>query len=234
MYVGINKYFISNFKLCNEETVSIILTLLPEMGLTAATNMTTKIINTFKPKKVFMVGICGGVKGAVELGDIIIASTSWDYGCGKIKPKSNTSSGYYSFEASPNQISISPHITNIIKISTNDILDDLTKKWNLSHVDRPMSPKIHIGPMPSGASVICDTTLFNEIIRPQHRKCLGLDMETYGVYYATQHTSTVSTMFLSIKSVSDYADVEKNDNYHNFCCYISANLLKECLYNNLI
>lgn len=226
-------YFVTGIELLSGEKNNILLTLLPEMGLTASSNMTTKIIQEFSPKKIFMVGICGGVKGSVNLGDIIVANTSWDYGCGKIKPKLSSEKGYYCFEASPHQISISPNMADNLKFSTSDIIEKITQKWNIHHVDKPLNPKLHIGPMPSGASVICDTELFNEIIKPQHRKCLGLDMETYGVYYSSQHTTTASIDFLSIKSVSDYADTEKNDDYHKFCCFASASFLKECLINEL-
>ncbi len=229
-----NTYFVSNIPLYSGKNVSLVLALMSEMGLTAATNITTKIIQKFSPKKVFMVGICGGVKGSVELGDIIVANTTWDYGCGKIKPKSSNNDGYYSFEASPNQISISPDTADNLKFSANEIIEKISQEWNSSHQDKPIHPKLFIGPMPSGASVICDTTLFNEIIKPQHRKCLALDMETYGVYYSVKNTSTNSIEFLSIKSVSDFADNDKNDNYHNICCYLSANFLKECLLNELL
>lgn len=227
-----NIYFLSNIIVNEGVTQSILLSVLPEMGLTAAANLTTRIIDKFHPSKVLMAGICGGVKKMVQIGDLIIASNSWDYGSGKIKPAKEKNGHYYSFEASPNQISVSN--LNALKLSTSGIIEKITNEWNKFHMDMPMNPKLHIGPMPSGASVICDPELFNEIIRPQHRKCLALDMETYGVYYSSANTTQSPIRFLSIKSVSDYADEEKNDKYHSFCCYLSASFLKECIYNNLI
>ena len=88
--------------------------------------------------------------------------------------------------------------------------------------------------MPSGASVICDSALYEQIIRPQHRKCLGLDMETYAIYYASKNTVEHGISFLSIKGVSDFADVAKDDSYHNLCCYLVANFTIECLKNGLL
>ena len=226
-------YFLTYSTSKNGKKYSIILSLIPEIGLTSASNLTTKIINKFYPKKVFMVGICGGVKGTVKLGDLIIANTSWDYGSGKIKPVNGKDVHYYEFEPSPHQISINPNYTSL-KFSTVSIVKEIVKEWNNHHLDNPMNPKVHIGPMPSGSSVICDEALFTEIIRPQHRKCLGIDMETYGVYYACTNSSNSSIEFLSIKSVSDFADEEKNDDYHEFCCYLSASFLKKCLDNELV
>lgn len=226
-------YYFTHAKNKDGQAYVILLTILSEMGLTAASNSTTKIINTFSPKKIFMVGICGGVKGEVELGDLVIANTSWDYGSGKIKPANGKSGHYYEFEPSPNQISISP-IYNNLKHSTSEVIEKITSDWNNHHRNKPMSPKLHYGPMPSGASVICDEALFTEIIRPQHRKCLALDMETYGVYYACNNSTTSRIDYLSIKAVSDFADQEKNDDFHEFCSYLSASYLKICLDSGLL
>lgn len=226
-------YLFTSFISKSGQAHSILLTVLSEMGLTAATNQTTKIINEFSPQKVFMIGICGGVKGKVNIGDLVIAKTSWDYGSGKIKPAKEKSGQYYDFESSPNQISINPKYNNL-QYSTASEIQAILTEWNDHHRDNPMSAKIHCGPMPSGASVICDEALFKEIIKPQHRKCLALDMETYGVYFSCINSAILGLDYLSIKAVSDFADEEKNDNYHEFCCYLSANYLRSCIDNGLL
>ncbi len=211
-------------------TKKVLLAKLSEMGMTAASCITTKIIKTFSPQKIYMVGICGGVRGKVDIGDIIIASNTWDYGSGKIKQKEDaTKNGYYDFEASPNHISSSISNIDNIKLLTESIISEVTNDWNKEHKSNTIMPKIHISPMPSGASVICDETLFNEVIRPQHRKCVAIDMETYGVYFAATKSTKKNIGFLSIKCVSDYADKEKNDDYHESCCFTSANFLFKCM-----
>lgn len=227
-------YFVTNFITNNGHSKRILLTQLPDMGMTAASNTVTKVMLNFNPKSVYMVGICGGVRNEVELCDIIVATQTWDYGSGKIMPKSDTSKSYYSFEASPKQIGLKPEIINNLTYSSEEILKKVVKDWNDKHQDKPLAPNLKFSPMPSGASVICDPALFEEIIKPQHRKCKGLDMETYGVYYAVENTSTEPINFVSIKSVSDFADTEKGDNYHEECCYLSSNFLKECIYNEIL
>ena len=216
-------------------TKKVLLAKLSEMGMTAASCITTKIVKSFSPQKIYMVGICGGVRGKVDIGDIIVASSTWDYGNGKIKEKEDTSqNGYYDFEASPNQISSSISNIDNIKLLTENILSDVTNDWNKEHKSNTIMPKIHISPMPSGASVICDETLFNEVIRPQHRKCVAIDMETYGVYFAATKSTRKNIDFLSIKCVSDFADKEKNDDYHESCCFTSANFLFRCMIEGIL
>ena len=219
---------------CDEEDKLILVTQLPEMGMPAASNTVTKLIMRFNPDKLFMVGICGGVKGKVELGDVIIASSSWDYGNGKITPNTDDEKTYYKFEAEPHQIGAETGTISLMRDHANGILREVENEWNAKNENDMISSKIHISPLPSGASVIADDKLFNEIIKPQHRKCVGLDMETYGFYYAVKNTYNRNYEFLSIKSVSDFADSDKNDDYHKKCCFISARFLRKCLEKGIL
>ncbi len=227
-------YFVTNIITNKGCSKKILLTQLPDMGMTAASNATTKIILNFNPKCVYMVGICGGVRNEVKLCDIIVATQTWDYGSGKIMPKVDNGRSYYSFEASPKQIGPKPEIINNLTYCSKEMLNSVVESWNEIHPDKHLTSNLKFCPMPSGASVICDPALFEEIIKPQHRKCKGFDMETYGVYYAVQYTSTKPIDFISIKSVSDFADTEKDDNYHEACCYLSSNFLKECIMREIL
>ncbi len=208
----------------NDLNKKIVLVMLPEMGMTAASCFTTKLLLLFQPKQIYMVGICGGIKGEIELTDVIVASASWDYGSGKIKPRSAENT-YYELEPSPNQVGINASIASEIRTYKDEIIGEIISEWKALYPDKHIAPKVYLSPMPSGAAVICDETVFSELIRPQHRKCVGLDMESYGVYFASKYCVKETIDFLSIKSVSDFADIEKNDNYHDICCFISSRFL---------
>jgi nucleoside phosphorylase/CheY-like chemotaxis protein len=221
----IYQYTIANI---NDSPKTIVLAMLPEMGMTAASCFTTKILQLFHPNQVYMIGICGGIKGEVELTDLIVASSTWDYGSGKIKPKL-TDNTYYELEPSPNQIGINASIGSEIRTYKDEIISQVIFEWNSLHPEATISPKVYLSPMPSGSAVICDEAVFSELIRPQHRKCVGLDMETYGVYFASSYCLKETVDFLSIKSVSDFANIEKNDDYHSTCCFISSRFLKKFL-----
>lgn len=228
-----SSYFLSEIMI-NDVCNTVLLVKLPEMGMTAASNITTKVIKNFSPQKVFMVGICGGVKGKVDLGDLIVASQSWDYGSGKIITNPNANNKYYLFEAEPNVISINPNIKDKMDNLSQNVFEQVVNNWNNENKSNTISPKLHISPMPSGSSVISDDKLFKEIIKPQNRKCCGIDMETYGIYYAVKNSTNKNIDFLSIKGVSDFADQDKNDDYHEKCCYLSVNFLKLCLENGIL
>lgn len=205
---------------------NILLVKLPEMGISAASCFTTKIIKTFSPNQIYMIGICGGIKEEVNLGDIIVANCSWDYGSGKIKPpKDEDENKYYELEASPNQVSINPITVSVINTYKDKIIAEIKEEWKAMYPDDDIAPSLHIGPMPSGAAVVSYDAIFAQLIKPQHRKCLGLDMETYGVYFAIKNTTNNVVDFCTVKCVSDYANAEKNDDYHKVCCFTSAKFI---------
>ena len=211
---------------------TLVLLKLPEMGMISASCITTKAIDIFSPQTVFMIGICGGVKGKVELTDLVIADKSWDYGSGKTNPLDDSN---YSLESAPNQIPVSPYFISKIEREKDEIMREIIEEWNSRHSERDhINPKIHTAPMPSGASVVCDEKMIKAIIQPQHRKVVALDMETYGVYFATRHSSIPNINCVSIKSVSDFANSEKNDNYHEACCFISSKFLVKLIMRNFL
>src|SRR5262249_27992365 len=61
-----------------------------EMGMPATACLAMKVIQHFHPKYLFMGGITAGV--GAEFGDVIVADQAWDYGSGKIKTQTDSTS----------------------------------------------------------------------------------------------------------------------------------------------
>ena len=51
-------------------------------------------------------------------------------------------------------------------------------------------------------------------------------MEIYGLYSAVENTSGEKPKVFALKSVCDFADVDKDDDYQTYCSYMSANVLR--------
>ena len=83
-------------------------------------------------------------------------------------------------------------------------------------------PRILPGPVASGASVVADGETIEDIKRTQHRKLLGLDMESYAVYAAAKDISPPRPIFFSAKAVCDHADPKKSDDYQDYAAFVSA------------
>ncbi len=198
------------------------------MGMPAAATTTTKVINYFNPRYVVMVGIAGGRKEEVNIGDVIIASNSYDYGSGKWKTNEMTKE--LEFEADPDMITVSPEIMNIVSKDFTEILNELKEQWRIdARQDIKTVSNVHIGPLASGAAVIQVPDILKNYIKPHARKFKGIDMETYGVYYACREAFKPRPEFISIKSVSDYADSEKGDDYQKYGAFLSANIFYSLL-----
>ena len=220
-------YHITEKKVGNKK-IRLVLARQRVMGMSAAATTTTKVINIFNPHYVVMVGIAGGRKDEVCIGDVIVAGNSYDYGSGKWK--SNEETQKIEFEADIDMITVSSEILDIFSKDFSSILNELREQWRrTTHQDVNIFSKVHIGLLASGAAVIQVPEILNNYIKPHARKFKGVDMETYGVYYACREAFKPRPEFVSIKSVSDYADPEKGDEFQAYCAFLSANILYKLL-----
>ena len=60
------------------------------------------------------------------------------------------------------------------------------------------------------------------LLKSQHRKLTGIDMETYGVYSAADEAPLPQPSVFALKSVCDFADERKNDDFQAYAAYTSA------------
>lgn len=219
----VNLYYIREYENKAGKKLKVLLTSLPKMGMVPTADITHRIINQFEPYCIIMSGICGGNKGEVKIGDIVIAEKAWDYGSGSMKPKED-GSGEILFEPAPDQISADQMIIREFrKYSLDDsIVAYIQKQCDTSKFDR--SIKIKIGGMATGAAVIKNEAFVDKYIATSHRKYLGIDMETYGLYYAAKNFVDRKVKYLSIKSVSDGADLNKSNEFQEYCAKLAANL----------
>lgn len=213
------------------------------MGMVCATNLCDRLIQLFQPRCVIMSGICAGRKGAVKLGDVIVANQAWDYGSGSIQ----TDNEQIEFEPAPEYRPF--HILNENCFDFYDsILGQLkqniyntaitVKDFELAKIadeESHRNTKIYQGAMASGAAVIKSEQFTNKFIKRQNRKYFGIDMETYGVYYAASKSRNSDAMqYFSIKCVSDLADEHKGDTFQAYCAALSAELVLRYIQENLV
>lgn len=222
----------------NGKVKTIIAASADQMGMTASSYLATKMILYFKPKYIFMAGICAGVKDReLGYGDIIIAEQSWDYGSGKMVEKKSSEDAHglsdIIFELDLRPIQLDSELKAKIasfQMSHGSLIDRIQNDWPGNTPRTKLQSKL--GPLASGSYVISSEETLGEI-RLQQRKLLGIEMETYGVYYAAAHGPKPQTMAISIKSVADYGDGSKNDLYQKYAAYTSANYIYYFIVNEL-
>lgn len=214
----------------HNKSKKIVAARLPEMGMIAASVSTIKLIDQFHPHFLAMTGIAAGVKEKVNFGDILIADRSWNYGSGKI----TESNGIRKFHPDTDQLSIDTEIRSQISVlrSNEELLHKI--RQNFPTQERPDTVlKAHIGHVASGAAVL-ESLSDLELIKSHQRNLLGIDMEIYGMYYAADNYSTqIKPKTFAIKSVSDFADTQKNDKCQEYASWTSAAFLRAWIYTQL-
>lgn len=208
-------YFTGNFEK-GPKKLRVVSVCCPQMGMVPTAVVAMRLISHFCPKLFIMTGIAGGC-GDAAMGDLIVANPSWDYDSGKFKE----SSGVITFSPDPRQISIDPGIHSRLQtlISDSTFLHGLQKKWP---AEKPAAvPKLFIGPLGSGGAVVSANEKVREI-QAHSRKMIGLDMETFGFYFACQNSIKPTPLFFSVKSVSDFADKKKGDHFQKYAAFLAA------------
>jgi nucleoside phosphorylase/CheY-like chemotaxis protein len=212
------EYFNANI-IENNKNISFVAASCLQMGMTAAAVLSMKMIHSFRPKYIIMTGIAAGIEGKCEYGDILVSELSFDYSCGKITIDLNNEK---KFQPDYKTIELSRDLLEDIQSckAKRLFVDEIKDKWQ---GDKPKtSIEVHVGPLASGGSVVEDTSSISEI-KNHARKLIGIDMETYGVFYAANNCSKPKPLgAMSIKSVSDFANPNKSDGYQKYASYTSA------------
>ncbi|MFX0136502.1 MAG: hypothetical protein ACFFDN_22875 [Candidatus Hodarchaeota archaeon] len=188
-----------------------------QMGLTASAVYSTRMIDIFKPKYLVMTGIAAGYPDKTRLGDVIVANPVWDWGNGKWAVKD----GKITFLPEPKQIPLDPILRNKFNqmADNKQILFKIKQKWPANSPEYDLSLKV--GPVASGSAVLADGAHI-EWIKKQNRKICAIEMETYSIYTAAFETPDPKPKPFSIKSVVDYANSSKSDDFHCYAAYTSV------------
>lgn len=207
-----------------------------EMGMAAASNLTSKIIRYFQPKYIIMVGIAAGI-GDGNYGDIIVPSIIWNYSSGKYV-EAEEKDGKTGIEFIPDAFSVEADVDSVEMLKLGNyqsVLKTIQEQFqHANYIKYESKLDIIVGPFACGSAVVANEQIVDEIIRAHSRKTIGLDMESYGMIYAAKHCSGVKPKALCFKSISDFADRKKDDKYQDYAAYTSANFAMYFVKNHLL
>lgn len=193
-----------------------------DMGMVHAAITTTNALRVFKPKLTTMTGICAGIEGQVNLGDIIIGNQTFDYGSGK----------YIDGKLIPHPTPVAPPnwLMQLLEAcSAQPKIKELIKQ-NYSGVAPAWPLSIRHGSIGSGSAVVADDRIAKQATQTD-RALYAIDMEAYGVALAASSAATTRSKFpcFVVKGVVDFAGIHKNDTYHEYGAYVSAMYLRRFL-----
>ncbi len=190
----------------------------PCQGGDAATWITTRLAEQYKPYSVIMVGFCAGNRGMLNYGDVVIASSTVRHDFGKLSnPKVKRRSASqpdrslkFEHRFQPEKI----HAGLSVRLGQH-IKDNYSKRGRR----RPF--KVAFGVMSTGNQVVRMSGVFDYLAQriarsltgdEQDRTLTALEMEGHAVAYAANRSGI--PLWLIVKGVSDYAGARKTDKYH--------------------
>jgi nucleoside phosphorylase len=200
------------FYLCQTKSgVSVAATCALGMGQLNAALATKDIIDKWRPKKVLLVGIAGGLGSDVQLGDVVVSEQVVDYELGKIAAGG-----------------VEPRWS--VYRSDPVLLDRLRNfqdpEW-LSGIAVPrpdggaeMVPRITHGVVLSGNKVIADEKTAGALASVWKRAA-AIEMEGAGIA-AALHQMKNAPSFIVIKGICDKADSKKGDDWQPYAAEAAA------------
>lgn len=146
-------------------------------------------------------------------GDVVVPNIVWNYAAGKfVSPdKADITFGDLGFLPRSTYASIPEEIMPYIKRAVDS-------EENQCHV--------YIGPMACGSTVVANRIILEKQVHSQLHSTVGLDMESYGVVYAAYHATKPKPVPIIVKSVCDFANNDKSDDYQKFAAYTSCQFAK--------
>lgn len=220
----VNTYYVGNLyegKKCKK----VVTVQLSDMGMVSAAVSTMNLAKHYNPRYMIIVGIAAGI-GEHNHGDILIPKEVWNYSSGKLCEKD----GEFLFKPDPKVIPLDAKILELIRKDYSEVLLKIKKEW-------PGRIENYINicdlPMACGTMVVANKELVEEHIIAHFRKSSGLDMESYGVFFAARSLCDSHPIAICIKSISDFADNDKGDSYQPYASYVSANFTKHLILNVL-
>lgn len=211
----------------NEKEISIVSAEQSNMGMVEASILSTKIIMNFHPQYLIMPGIAAGIRKN-HYGDIMFPNAVYDYSSGKF---SSNEDDKIEFEPDPKFCTLSQDIIEKSKQNFSEILDKIKGNFTGEKPSDSLS-LIADGPLACGSAVIANKLVVDGMVKTHVRKVIGLDMESYGVFRACEILDS-NCKPICIKSICDFADKGKNDQYQSYAAYTSAAFTKYFIENQL-
>ncbi len=201
------------------EPLTVLVTWLVDSGPVRTGLDLKPLLQEFRPRFAAMTGLCGGYKGKVKLGDLVVAQYAYHYEEGKILRGPDGQLKHVSemktYEASAQVIQYARGFE-----AWKEPLAELKRSKLKRQVLRDSEqPQCYIAPMASGMAVRGDNP-FPWLAEYRNRKTIALDMEAAAFYLTMRAFPSIQA--LVVKGVCDYADMGKNDSYHDYAARASA------------
>jgi len=195
------------------ESYEVVVTMLLGMGTGEAAIASMEVLRRWRPANVIMVGIAAGVPGKVTLGDVVVADFVFYYELAKRTSRGEQRRGQYF----PSDRLL---YDRALAYEASDWTQKIsTKRPDTLHRDLPVL-SVHFGAIASGEKILADAKTLARLL-DECPELLAVAMEGAGVAGAASHQAQ-PTRFLEVRSICDYGNEQKNDDWQAFAAEAAA------------
>lgn len=199
-------------------------------GQVSASSEMQALLTQFRPQLCIMSGFCGGLSAKVDIGDVLIAESVFDWDFGKwegegddavfvSRPEPIVFRDTTAHRTARDLVAKPPADAPMIADKASELSEGRISKVKLRHI-----------PFASGSAVVAHSSMLSRI-QGLNENIGGVDMEAFGFAYAAAHTPVAPPGVLVIKAVADYCDIAKDDKDHEACCFLSAKISEHIALN---
>jgi adenosylhomocysteine nucleosidase len=173
--------------------VRVVLAVIGE-GNQAAAVLTERSIATFAPAALLFVGVAGGLRDDLSIGDVVVATRVYAYHGGKEETSA--------FRGRPRAFETSHYLEQTARsVERNGSWTD--------HLSGGASPTVHFKPIAAGEVVLNSrTSPLARQLSMNYNDAVAIEMESSGVAHAGHLNGSAATM--TIRGISDQADGHKH------------------------
>jgi len=194
-----------------------------EMGMVEAGIIASLLINEFKIKHVFMIGVCGGREGHSKIGDIVIPHEIVTYQKGKINGDGLQNRPGFAMSKVKERMIFENKCDKIIKRIHEKVIRKCNTKGKPTDIEKP---NLLFDVMACGDCIINKSGMLDGIaIDVAKDKLCSVDMESYSILKVSEFLPVKTIVIKSIMDISS----NKNDKYKMAAIYLSAYFLFEVL-----
>jgi tetratricopeptide (TPR) repeat protein/nucleoside phosphorylase len=210
-------YRYTTLKNSREEPLRLLVVGMPFTGPVETALNVRALLNEFHPRFIAMTGICAGYREKVALGDLVAASYAFYFDEGKVEVGEE---GQDTLRPEWRPHGPSNRIIQYLQAFTTwePSLVEMKERLLGRELHPTERPQCFIAPVASSMAVQGNNPFFR--LLQGNRKAMFLDQEAAAFYHALYENPDVS--FLVVKGVCDYADLTKNDDYHEYAARASS------------
>lgn len=209
----------------NERIVAV--TVLPRMGNVHAALITADAIDSVRPATCVLTGIAAGLQSETQIGDILVPEVVVEYEAVKTKTDGKAFQG-----------AMPPMDGGLVaQIKAWDGAQQWIRQWTQKRAavagasaKSMRDVELHFDVMASGDKVVADPNEA-QALKTWNRKIISIEMESHGFSVAC---ASRNVRAIVIKAVSDYADADKNDSFHEYCCASTASFVARLIRDEIL